>query len=131
VKAISLKDKFKNLGVRMIGTILLQHILTPQCSLVQDVAQKTNEMAGEGTTTAAVLASAIHYEGVKNVAAGCNPMDLLRGSQAAVNRVVSFLSANTKTITTAAEIASPKSPPSPRTGCPRQEPHRPGHGESR
>jgi chaperonin GroEL len=78
----------------MIGTILLKHVLTPQCSLVQDVVQKTNEMAGEGTTTATVPASAIHSEGV-NVAAGCNPMDLRPGSQAAVHRVVS-LSANTK-----------------------------------
>ena len=74
-------------------------------SLVQDVAQKTNEIAGDGTTTATVLASAIYSEGVKNVAAGCNPMDLRRGSQAAVDRVVEFLSKNTKTITTTAEIA--------------------------
>jgi chaperonin GroEL len=88
-KSISLKDKFENLGAR----------------LVQDVAQKTNEIAGDGTTTATVLASAIYAEGVKNVAAGCNPMDLRRGSQAAVDRVVEFLSANTKTITTTAEIA--------------------------
>ena len=73
--------------------------------LVQDVAQKTNEMAGDGTTTATVLAHAIYAEGVKNVAAGCNPMDLRRGSQAAVERVVEFLSKNTKTITTTAEIA--------------------------
>jgi chaperonin GroEL len=62
-------------------------------------------MAGDGTTTATVLASAIYSEGVKNVAAGCNPMDLRRGSQAAVDRVVEFLSAHTKTITTTAEIA--------------------------
>lgn len=72
---------------------------------MQDVAQKTNEMAGDGTTTATVLARAIYSEGVKNVAAGCNPMDLRRGSQAAVDRVVEFLSAQTKTITTTAEIA--------------------------
>ncbi|KIM81641.1 hypothetical protein PILCRDRAFT_821407 [Piloderma croceum F 1598] len=88
-KSISLKDKFENLGAR----------------LIQDVAQKTNEMAGDGTTTATVLANAIYSEGVKNVAAGCNPMDLRRGSQAAVDRVVEFLSAHTKTITTTAEIA--------------------------
>jgi chaperonin GroEL len=75
---------------------------TPHCSIVQDVAQKTNEMAGDGTTT---LASAIYSEGMKNAAAGCNPMDLHRVSQAAVDHVVSFLSANTKTITTTAEIA--------------------------
>lgn len=72
---------------------------------MQDVAQKTNEIAGDGTTTATVLARAIYAEGVKNVAAGCNPMDLRRGSQAAVDRVVEFLSAHTKTITTTAEIA--------------------------
>ncbi|KAH9940623.1 chaperonin GroL [Amylocystis lapponica] len=88
-KSITLKDKFENLGAR----------------LIQDVAQKTNEIAGDGTTTATVLARAIYSEGVKNVAAGCNPMDLRRGSQAAVERVVEFLSAHTKTITTTAEIA--------------------------
>ncbi len=74
-------------------------------SLIQDVASKTNEVAGDGTTTATVLARAIYSEGVKNVAAGCNPMDLRRGSQAAVDRVVEFLSTQTKTITTTAEIA--------------------------
>ncbi|KAG5642943.1 chaperonin [Asterophora parasitica] len=88
-KSITLKDKFENLGAR----------------LVQDVAQKTNEIAGDGTTTATVLARAIYSEGVKNVAAGCNPMDLRRGSQAAVDRVVEFLASHTKTITTTAEIA--------------------------
>ena len=62
-------------------------------------------MAGDGTTTATVLARAIYSEGVKNVAAGCNPMDLRRGSQAAVDNVVQFLSAQTKTITTTTEIA--------------------------
>ncbi|KAF9064446.1 chaperonin Cpn60/TCP-1 family [Rhodocollybia butyracea] len=88
-KSITLQDKFENLGAR----------------LVQDVAQKTNEIAGDGTTTATVLARAIYSEGVKNVAAGCNPMDLRRGSQAAVDRVVEFLASQTKTITTTAEIA--------------------------
>lgn len=67
-KAITLQDKFQNLGAR----------------LVTDVANKTNEVAGDGTTTATVLARAIYAEGVKNVAAGCNPMDLRRGSQQAV-----------------------------------------------
>ncbi|KAK0446114.1 chaperonin GroL [Armillaria borealis] len=88
-KAVTLKDKFENLGAR----------------LVQDVAQKTNEIAGDGTTTATVLARAIYAEGVKNVAAGCNPMDLRRGSQAAVEKVVAFLGDKTKTITTSEEIA--------------------------
>ena len=74
-------------------------------SLIQDVAQKTNEVAGDGTTTATVLACAIYLEGVKNVAAGCNPMDLRRGSQAAVDSVIQFLSAQTKAITTTSEIA--------------------------
>ena len=74
-------------------------------SLVQDVASKTNEGAGGGTTTATILAHAIYSEGVKNVAASCNPMDLRRGSQAAVDRVVKFLALQTKTITTMAEIA--------------------------
>ncbi|KAF8576159.1 chaperonin GroL [Ramaria rubella] len=88
-KAITLKDKFENLGAR----------------LVQDVAQKTNEVAGDGTTTATVLARAIYAEGVKNVAAGCNPMDLRRGCQAAVERVIAFLESNKRSITTSAEIA--------------------------
>ncbi|KAK0500108.1 chaperonin GroL [Armillaria luteobubalina] len=88
-KAVTLKDKFENLGAR----------------LVQDVAQKTNEIAGDGTTTATVLARAIYAEGVKNVAAGCNPMDLRRGSQAAVEKVVAFLGDKTKTITTSEEIS--------------------------
>ena len=88
-KAISLQDKFENLGAR----------------LIQDVASKTNEVAGDGTTTATVLARAIFSETVKNVAAGCNPMDLRRGTQAAVEAVVDFLQKNKKDITTSAEIA--------------------------
>lgn len=88
-KSITLKDKFENLGAR----------------LVQDVASKTNEIAGDGTTTATVLARAIYSEGVKNVAAGCNPMDLRRGSQAAVDEVIKFLDQNKREITTSTEIA--------------------------
>ncbi|KAF6741506.1 hypothetical protein DFP72DRAFT_1037298 [Ephemerocybe angulata] len=65
--------------------------------LIQGIAAKTNEIAGDGTTTATVLARAIYSEGVKNLAAGCNPMDLRRGSQAAVDRDV-------QTVTTTAEI---------------------------
>ncbi|KAI4153663.1 MAG: hypothetical protein LQ340_002166 [Diploschistes diacapsis] len=88
-KAITLQDKFENLGAR----------------LLQDVASKTNEVAGDGTTTATVLARAIFSETVKNVAAGCNPMDLRRGTQAAVDLVVEYLKANKRNITTGEEIA--------------------------
>ncbi|KAK2732320.1 chaperonin [Onygenales sp. PD_40] len=88
-KAVSLQDKFENLGAR----------------LIQDVASKTNEVAGDGTTTATVLARAIFSETVKNVAAGCNPMDLRRGIQAAVEAVVEYLQANKRDITTTEEIA--------------------------
>ncbi|KAJ4409969.1 chaperonin [Gnomoniopsis sp. IMI 355080] len=88
-RAISLQDKFENLGAR----------------LLQDVASKTNEVAGDGTTTATVLARAIFSETVKNVAAGCNPMDLRRGIQAAVEAVVEFLQKNKRDITTSEEIA--------------------------
>lgn len=69
------------------------------------MANKTNEIAGDGTTTATVLARAIYSEGVKNVAAGCNPMDLRRGSQAAVDEVIKFLDQNKREITTSKEIA--------------------------
>ncbi|CDO56028.1 hypothetical protein DV451_003711 [Geotrichum candidum] len=88
-KSINLKDKFENLGAR----------------LLQEVASKTNESAGDGTTSATVLGRAIFTESVKNVAAGCNPMDLRRGSQAAVDAVVSFLRQNKREITTSEEIA--------------------------
>ncbi|KAI5818986.1 chaperonin Cpn60/TCP-1 family [Pyronema omphalodes] len=88
-KAVVLKDKFENLGAR----------------LLQDVASKTNDIAGDGTTTATVLARAIFTETVKNVAAGCNPMDLRRGTQAAVEAVVEYLQANKRDITTSAEVA--------------------------
>ncbi|EEB05550.2 hsp60-like protein [Schizosaccharomyces japonicus yFS275] len=88
-RSVSLKDKFENLGAR----------------LVQDVASKTNEVAGDGTTTATVLTHAIFSESVRNVAAGCNPMDLRRGIQQAVEKVVEFLQANKREITTTSEIA--------------------------
>jgi chaperonin GroEL len=73
--------------------------------LVQDVANKTNEVAGDGTTTATVLTRAIFVEGVKNVAAGCNPMDLRRGVQMAVDAIVQFLRESSRVITTSEEIA--------------------------
>jgi chaperonin GroEL len=88
-KSINLKDKFENMGAR----------------LLQEVASKTNESAGDGTTSATVLGRAIFTESVKNVAAGCNPMDLRRGSQAAVDAVVDFLRKNKREITTSEEIA--------------------------
>lgn len=88
-RAISLQDKFENLGAK----------------LLQDVASKTNEVAGDGTTTATVLARAIFSETVKNVAAGCNPMDLRRGIQAAVDAVVEYLQQNKRNITSSEEIA--------------------------
>src|SRR5690554_7077449 len=75
------------------------------CRLIQDVANKTNETAGDGTTTATVLTRAIFAEGVKNVAAGCNPMDLRRGVQMAVDAVVEYLRENKREITTTHEIA--------------------------
>ena len=88
-KAITLEDKFEDMGAK----------------LLQEVASKTNESAGDGTTSATVLGRSIFTESVKNVAAGCNPMDLRRGSQAAVEAVVNFLQANKKEITTSEEIA--------------------------
>ncbi|CAG8476144.1 13410_t:CDS:2, partial [Ambispora leptoticha] len=88
-KSITLQDKFENLGAR----------------LVQDVANKTNEIAGDGTTTATVLTRAIFVEGVKNVAAGCNPMDLRRGVQMAVEAIVKYLREKSRVITTSEEIA--------------------------
>jgi len=88
-KAIQLQDKFENLGAR----------------LVIDVANKTNEFAGDGTTTATVLTRAIYSEGVKNVAAGCNPMDLRKGTQKAVEHVIAFLEKNKRVITTSEQIA--------------------------
>ncbi|ORY81793.1 chaperonin GroL [Leucosporidium creatinivorum] len=88
-KSVQLQDKFENLGAR----------------LIQDVASRTNEEAGDGTTTATVLARAIYSEGVKNVAAGCNPMDLRRGSQAAVEAIIKHLETNKRVITTSEEIA--------------------------
>ena len=69
------------------------------------MANKTNEAAGDGTTTATVLTHAIFSEGLKSVAAGINPMELRRGTMKAVDYVVKFLKENAKVITTSAEIA--------------------------
>ncbi len=88
-KEIELADKFENLGAQ----------------LVREVASKQNDLAGDGTTTATVLAQAIIREGAKSVAAGLNPMDLKRGVDKAVAVVVEELSAQTRKITTSAEVA--------------------------
>src|SRR5579883_2129885 len=88
-KEIELADKFENMGAQML----------------REVAQKTNDLAGDGTTTATVLAQAIVREGVKAVAAGLNPMDLKRGIDMAVEAVVEELKKNTRKITTNDEIA--------------------------
>ena len=88
-KDIELKDKFENMGAQM----------------VREVAQKANDMAGDGTTTATVLAEAIAQEGAKAVAAGMNPMDLKRGIDLAVDKIVEDLKKQSKKISTSGEVA--------------------------
>ncbi|OJF90374.1 chaperonin GroEL [Pararhizobium antarcticum] len=88
-KEIELEDKFENMGAQM----------------VREVASKTNDIAGDGTTTATVLAQAIVREGGKAVAAGMNPMDLKRGIDLAVAAVVKDLVAKAKKINTSEEVA--------------------------
>ncbi|MEO1767900.1 chaperonin GroEL [Thiobacter aerophilum] len=88
-KEIELKDKFENMGAQM----------------VKEVASKTADVAGDGTTTATVLAQAIVQEGMKYVAAGMNPMDLKRGIDKAVHTVVEELKKISKPVTTSKEIA--------------------------
>jgi chaperonin GroEL len=88
-KEIELKDKFENMGAQM----------------VKEVASKTADVAGDGTTTATVLAQAIVQEGMKYVAAGMNPMDLKRGIDKAVHAVVDELKKLSKPCTTSKEIA--------------------------
>jgi chaperonin GroEL len=88
-KEIELADKFENMGAQM----------------VREVASKTNDVAGDGTTTAIVLAQAIVREGAKAVAAGMNPMDLKRGVDLAVERVVDDLKKRSKKVSTNEEIA--------------------------
>jgi chaperonin GroEL len=88
-KEIELEDKFENLGAQ----------------LIREVASKTSDKAGDGTTTATVLAQAIVVEGMKSVAAGMNPMDLKRGVEKAVAVVVENIKASSKKVTTNAEIA--------------------------
>ncbi|RVA03775.1 chaperonin GroEL, partial [Mesorhizobium sp. M7A.F.Ca.US.001.02.1.1] len=88
-KEIELEDKFENMGAQM----------------VREVASKTNDIAGDGTTTATVLAQSIVQEGHKAVAAGMNPMDLKRGIDLAVTDVVATLIKNAKKIKTSEEVA--------------------------
>ena len=88
-KEIELEDKFENMGAQM----------------VREVASKTNDLAGDGTTTATVLAQAIVREGAKSVAAGMNPMDLKRGVDQAVAKVIEHLKSSSKKIATSSEVA--------------------------
>jgi chaperonin GroEL len=88
-KEIELKDKFENMGAQML----------------REVASKTNDLAGDGTTTATVLAQAIVREGMKSVSAGMNPMDLKRGIDLAVGKVVESIQKRSKEVSGSAEIA--------------------------
>src|SRR3954465_14476098 len=88
-KEIELEDKFENMGAQM----------------VREVASKTSDLAGDGTTTATVLAQAVVKEGAKSVAAGMNPMDLKRGIDLAVEAIVNALKAHAKKVSTNEEIA--------------------------
>ena len=88
-KDIELKDKFQNMGAQM----------------VREVASKANDVAGDGTTTATVLAQSIAQEGARAVAAGMNPMDLKRGIDMAVEAVVASLESRSKKISTSDEVA--------------------------
>jgi chaperonin GroEL len=92
-KAIELKDRFENMGA----------------ALVKQVASATNDVAGDGTTTATVLARAVLNEGCKSVAAGMNPMDLRRGINLAVDHVLTVLKSRAKMISTTEEIAQARS----------------------
>jgi chaperonin GroEL len=88
-KEIELEDKFENMGAQM----------------VREVASKTNDVAGDGTTTATVLAQAIVREGAKSVAAGMNPMDLKRGIDIAVAAVIKDIEKRAKKVSSSAEVA--------------------------
>ena len=88
-KEIELEDPFENMGAQ----------------LVKEVATKTNDVAGDGTTTATLLAQAMVHEGLRNVAAGANPMGIRRGIEAAVNEAVDGLKAHSKKVETKQEIA--------------------------
>ena len=88
-KEIELEDPFENMGAQ----------------LIKEVATKTNDVAGDGTTTATLLAQAMVHEGLRNVAAGANPMGIRRGIEAAVNEAVDGLKAHSKKVETKQEIA--------------------------
>ncbi|AZQ66134.1 chaperonin GroEL [Silicimonas algicola] len=88
-KEIELEDRFENMGAQM----------------VKEVASRTNDEAGDGTTTATVLAQALVTEGMKSVAAGMNPMDLKRGIDLAVSKVVAAIKAAARDVTDSAEVA--------------------------
>src|SRR5438132_13228197 len=88
-KEIELEDKFENMGAQM----------------VREVASKTNDLAGDGTTTATVLAQAIVREGAKNVAAGMNPMDLKRGIDMAVATAIDDIKKRSKKVKGTEEVA--------------------------
>ncbi len=88
-KEIELEDKFENMGAQM----------------VKEVASRTNDEAGDGTTTATVLAQAIVREGLKRVAAGMNPMDLKRGIDLATSKVVEAIKAASREVKDSDEVA--------------------------
>ena len=88
-KEVELEDAFENMGAQ----------------LVKEVATKTNDVAGDGTTTATLLAQALVREGMKNVAAGANPMVVKKGMQAAVNAVVEEVLKNAKPVASTEDIA--------------------------
>src|SRR5205807_4282522 len=88
-REVELDDPFENMGAQ----------------LVKEVATKTNDVAGDGTTTATVLAQALVHEGLRNVAAGANPMDLKRGIEQAVKVAVAFIARYAKDVETKEEIA--------------------------
>ncbi|MGA0369891.1 MAG: chaperonin GroEL, partial [Kiritimatiellia bacterium] len=88
-KEIELEDKFENMGAQM----------------VREVASKTSDIAGDGTTTATVLAEAIYREGLKNVTAGANPMGIKRGIDKAVTEVVAKIAAQSKQVKESSEIS--------------------------
>src|SRR5437879_9278308 len=88
-----------------ISTLFPYTTLFRSAQLVREVATATNDVAGDGTTTATVLAQAIVREGLKNVAAGANPMGLKRGIEAAVDAVVENLKAESKPVSGKEDIA--------------------------